>query len=352
MISKLLPMGCSIRPAAVINSGFISTRIDSSLDHVNATLDHLPAALNHGEGKSPYLLENESEYRLWRATKLKNRLELDPARVFELDREGQMPETMQEQLRQQVKAFNFVVFQSAGELDKRQLIKLNRQFGLQGLDSNLGADEDSVTSLQVVADSDNRAQYIPYTSRAMNWHTDGYYNPADRRIGAFVLYCVNQAVRGGDNYLFDHEMMYLLIRDRDPDLLEALMCDDLMLIPANLQNNQVIRAQESGPVFSLTDNAGLNMRYTSRPHNIVWKSDKRSASALNLVREILMDSDAVTELRLQDRQGIVCNNILHGRQAFHDLAGQPARLVYRARYYDAIDLDSKLGLDLPAETDA
>ena len=131
------------------------------------------------------------------------------------------------------------------------------------------------------------------------------------------------------------------------------MCDDLMLIPANVQNNQVIRTQESGPVFSVgADNAALNMRYTSRPHNILWKSDKRSASALNLVREILMDSDAVIELRLQDHQGIVCNNILHGRQAFHDLAGQPSRLVYRARYYDAIDLDSNIGLDLPAETDS
>ena len=318
---------------------------------LKATLDHLTTALNHCEGKTPYLLENESEYRRWRATKLKNRLELDPARVFELDSEGWVPETMLEQLRQQVQAFNFVVFQSVDEFDKQQLLKLNRRFGLVSLDSNLGADEDSVTSLRVVAGSDDRAQYIPYTSRAMNWHTDGYYNPGERSIRAFVLYCVNQAVRGGDNYLFDHEMMYLLIRDRDPDLLDALMCDDLMLIPANVQNNQVIRAEESGPVFSLcADHCALHMRYTSRPQNIVWKSDKRSASALNLIREILMDSEAVTELRLQDRQGIICNNILHGRQSFHDLAGQPTRLVYRTRYYDSIDLDTDIGMDLPAET--
>ena len=116
------------------------------------------------------------------------------------------------------------------------------------------------------------------------------------------------------------------------------MADDLMLIPANVQNNRVIRAEETGPVFSLqTDSCALNMRYTSRPHNIVWKSDQRSAAALKLVREILVDGDAVIELRLRKGQGIVCNNILHGRQAFHDVTRQPARLVYRTRYYDAID---------------
>jgi hypothetical protein len=134
--------------------------------------------------------------------------------------------------------------------------------------------------------------------------------------------------------------MYLLIRDQSSDLLEALMQDDLMLIPANLQGKRVIRREESGPVFSLqTNSAALNMRYTSRPHNIVWKSDQRSQRALNLVREILLDGDALIDVSLQAGQGMVCNNILHGRHAFQDAAKPPARLVWRARYRDAIDLD-------------
>jgi len=80
------------------------------------------------------------------------------------------------------------------------------------------------------------------------------------------------------------------------------------------------------------------MRYTLRPHNIVWKADQRSQRALKLVREILLDSDALIDVRLQDGQGMVCNNVLHGRHAFHDTPGQPARLVYRARYHSAINL--------------
>jgi hypothetical protein len=303
------------------------------------------AALKNCDVNSPFMPENEQAYQCWRARKLEYRQEMPANRVFALDQQGRLPQSMLEPLRNQVMAYNFAVFESVGELDKSDFIALNRQFGLVGLDSNLGADEDMVTSLRVVGDGDHRAQYIPYTNRAMNWHTDGYYNPQERRIDAFALYCVNQASRGGDNYLFDHEMMYMQIRDQSPELLAALMCDDMMRIPANVQNNRVIRAEESGPVFSLANRCALHMRYTSRPQNIVWKADKASSDALNLVREILMDGKAMNEVRLQPRQGIVCNNILHGRQAFHDTAGQPARLIYRTRYHDAIDLDKGFSLD-------
>ena len=296
--------------------------------------------LNNCDEKSPFLLENEGAYQAWRARKLKIRGQLDASRVFQLNHEARLSEAQLEEVRQQVNAFNFAVFQSRAVLGKLEFLALNRQFGLNRLGSNPGADTDSVTSLRIVSDGDERAQYIPYTNRALNWHTDGYYNPRDRRINAFALYCVNQAARGGGNYLFDHELMYILIRDRAPELLAALMAKDLMQIPANIQGNRIIRAEESGPVFSIQpESCGLHMRYTSRPRNIVWKSDKRSEKALNLVREILMDSEAVLDLRLQNNQGIVCNNILHGREAFHDRAEQPGRLIYRARYYDAIDCD-------------
>jgi len=305
----------------------------------------MTAALNHCEENSPFLLENEAEYQAWRARKLESRQEVPATRVFELDQQGRLSPSMLPSLRKQVAAYNFVIFQSVGELGKADFLALNRQFGLVALDANPGADEDSVTSLQVVGDADSRARYIPYTNRAMNWHTDGYYNPFERRIDAFALYCVNQAGRGGGNYLFDHEMMYLLIRDQSSPALAALMCNDMLRIPANVQQNQVVRAEETGPVFSLrADSCSLNMRYTSRPQNIVWKTDKRSTEALNLVREILMEGSAMIEVGLLPGQGIVCNNILHGRQAFHNTPDEPARLIYRARYHDAIDFDKGFGL--------
>jgi hypothetical protein len=306
----------------------------------------MTAELNNCDENSPYLLENEGEYQAWRARKLKFRQEVPATRIFELDQQGRLSQSMLQLLRKQVAAYNFVIFQSASELDKPQFLALNSQFGLLELDANLGSDEDQVTSLQVVGDADDRAQYIPYTNRALNWHTDGYYNPPERRIDAFALYCVNQAGRGGGNYLFDHEMMYMLIRDQSPTALAALMCSDMLRVPANVQQNRVVRAEETGPVFSLQGNScALSMRYTSRPRNIVWKADQRSTDALNLVREILIEGSAMIEVRLQPRQGIICNNVLHGRQAFHDVAEQPARLIYRARYHDAIDLEAGFGVE-------
>jgi len=306
---------------------------------VSATLDQMTTALNHCDDDSPFLLENEGAYQAWRERKLRYREELTATTVYQLDPGPVLPQPMIKQVQRQLTAFSFVVFRSAGVLGKSEFLALNRQFGLQELDVNLGADEDKVTSLQVVSESDHRSQYIPYTNRGMNWHTDGYYNPEGRRINAFTLYCVHQSERGGSNFLFDHEMMYMMIRDQAPHLLKALMRDDMMMIPANVQGNRVIRAEESGPVFSLqSGTCVLNMRYTSRPYNIVWKTDRQSVNALNLVREILMDSDATTEVRLEEQQGIVCNNILHGRRPFWDNTDKPPRLVYRARYYDPIDL--------------
>ena len=298
-------------------------------------------ALNaNSDPSSPYGLANEQAYRDWREHKLALREQLSPKRVFRLDENGLLPQSCLDEVRQQIDAFNFILFESTGErFGKAEFIALNRQFGLYRLDDNPGADEDRVTALRVVEASDERAQYIPYTNRAMNWHTDGYYNPEDRRVNAFALYCVQQAVRGGANFLFDHEMMYLMMRDERPEWLSALMAEDLMVIPANVQHGRILRAEESGPVFSLLPaGQGLNMRYTSRPRNIVWKKDRRSQAALNRVREILMDGSCTVEIQLQPGQGVICNNLLHGREAFHDDPQHPARLVYRARYLDAIDL--------------
>jgi len=285
----------------------------------------MKALLNHCDESSPYLLENEAAYQQWRNHKLENRANTRPTQVFRLNSNGLLADSQLADVQQHVEAYNFLIFETPdANFGKQEFLSLNRQFGLQDLDTNLGADADKVTALHVVRESDRRAQYIPYTNRAMNWHTDGYYNPHVRRINAFALFCVNQSVRGGGNYLFDHEMMYLLIRDQSTELLEALMHDDLMRIPANVQDNQVVRAEESGPVFSLQPG--------------VWKNDKCSQRALNLVREILMQGEAMVEIRLHAGQGIICNNILHGRQAFQDGPEGPARLVYRARYHDAIDL--------------
>ena len=54
--------------------------------------------------------------------------------------------------------------------------------------------------------------------------------------------------------------------------------------------------------------------------------------------EVLLDSDSpyIFRATLQPGMGLLCNNVLHTRTGFNDLAGHPRRLLYRARYFDRI----------------
>lgn len=287
--------------------------------------------------KSPFLLANEAEYQRWREQKLRSREQLDASRCLPLKQSRLFDEMSLVEARRQVEAFGFVLFEAASAFGKSDFLTLNQQLGLIHIVANPGSDEDSVTSLQMLDQSDRRARYIPYTNRGLNWHTDGYYNAEDQRINAFALYCEQAAESGGENFLLDHEMLYLLLRDAAPDLVEALMADDLMAIPANLDDQQALREVTTGPVFSVEPISGLlNMRYTSRPGNIQWKQDQLSQQALQAIREILSDENHSVRLRLASKQGLICRNILHGRSAFDPDLKQSPRLLYRARYFDAI----------------
>ena len=222
--------------------------------------------------------------------------------------------------------------------DKDFVRQLGREFGLERLDRNLRADEDSITSLRVkpaVEDS----FYIPYTNRPLNWHTDGYYNTADEQVRGVVLHCASEPASGGDNLFLDQDIAYILLRDTDPAFIRALMQPDAMTIPANEADGQVIRPEQSGPVFSVDAHSGaLHMRYTARTRSIRWKDDDITRHAVEFLADLLAsDSAYVFRHRLHAGQGIICNNVLHKREAFADdaAAGQE-RLLFRARYHDRI----------------
>ena len=296
---------------------------------------------------SPFLLDNESEYQHWKKVKLERYSHYNPNKIIKIQDPANFSRATLGEFEVQLQTFNFAFYEidaAAGALSTHEFLAIGRQLGLNRIDANLCAEADGVTRLSVVDAADKRARYIPYTARALNWHTDGYYNPMSSRIDAFSLYCVNQAGQGGDNFILDHEMVYMQIRDTDEELLMALMDPGVMVVPANISNKQVVRQAETGPVFIVDSETGrLNMRYSARPQNIGWKTHALSIRAINLVRELLMDNEYVAKHKLRSGQGIVCNNVLHGRRAFVDgSAGEPSRLYYRARYYDAITFPDDL----------
>ncbi len=68
---------------------------------------------------------------------------------------------------------------------------LAEQFGLVNPTHNLFAAEDGLSEIEVKADGPS-SEYIPYTNRALNWHTDGYYRSHKNPVRAMLLHCVGQ----------------------------------------------------------------------------------------------------------------------------------------------------------------
>jgi alpha-ketoglutarate-dependent taurine dioxygenase len=221
------------------------------------------------------------------------------------------------------------------ESDKEIARALGLQFGLARLDPNWLADDDGISSI-AVRDAVTRGELIPYTSKPIRWHTDGYYNPPERRIHSFVLHCVRGAAEGGETQLLDHELAYLLLREANPDWARALMRADAMTIPKRASGGEVERAAQSGPVFSFDHDCALHMRYTARTVSIQWADDPDTACAARFLAQWLGDDAPFTlRLKLEPGMGVICNNVLHARSGFRDDPDRP-RLLYRARYYDRV----------------
>ena len=287
----------------------------------------------------PFDLDDDAAYRQWRAAKLARaprRVEdvivdvADAAALTPLEREA---------LLERIAAGNLAVYRSARRHDDAAVARrLGAQLGLHRLDANWLADDDGISRIAVSAASDGRGGFIPYTARAIQWHTDGYYHPSGRRIRAMVLHCVRPAARGGENRLLDHELAYIALRDADPAWLRALMAADAMTIPAREDDDGEARPAVSGPVFWIDGDGALAMRYTARTRSIGWKDDAPTRAAAAALRRLLDDDGAgALRLRLEAGMGIVANNVLHDRAAFEDDPARP-RLLYRARFLDRVSM--------------
>ena len=290
----------------------------------------------------PFCLQDEPAYQQWRETRLSNYPMSVGDLVVEIDNPLKLTPSEKAAILERCQKMNMAVYQlkhPAGDpADKDPIKKLGEQLGLKQLDSNLCADNDSITSLKVVPGGRHQT-YIPYSNHKISWHTDGYYNSLDHQINGLFLHCVTPAMKGGENALMDHEIAYIHLRDANPDYIYALMQSDAMTIPANEENGKVIRGEQTGPVFSVDPVDGhLHMRYTARTRSIVWKKDEMTEKAAACLSEFLnSDSEFIFRHTLQSGQGLISNNVLHDRTAFEDSDNEAEkRLLYRARYFDRI----------------
>ena len=280
----------------------------------------------------PFDLMQADAYLAWREQKLTHAYTSDL--VVEINDPCKLTAAERGALLARCNRSNMAIYAAHTPIDETGLQSLGLQFGLKRLDANWLAGEAGITRITVCS-SEPSQTYIPYTDRAIKWHTDGYYNPPERRIRAMVLHCASAAGQGGINRIMDHEIAYLMLRDANPDFIRALSRNDAMTIPARTDEQGIARAAQAGPVF-FVDQQTLHMRYTARTRSIEWKQDEATFCAVAALEELLASSTPhIHTVKLEPGMGLLCNNVLHDRSAFTDDPLHP-RLLYRARYLDRL----------------
>lgn len=286
------------------------------------------------------MLDFETDYEQWRSSRLKAWFSPSNRQFTPISDPKTVKKAEISQMHAQCAHANCALYRLENpQLGSKEAIRnLVAQLGMVDLDQNLCADNDSISTLKVM-DLGQASGYIPYTAKGLNWHTDGYYNPIRQHIRSFLLHCVQNAAAGGESMLINHELVYIKLYDQDPALVAALMQQDALTIPANIENEVEIRTEQTGPVFYRdAETNSLQMRYTARGRNIEWNKDAGVRNAVAAIDQLLSDDDdLMLKVKLQPGEGLICNNILHGRTAFTN-GNIPAeeRVMYRARSYNRL----------------
>ncbi len=289
---------------------------------------------------SPFSLTSDAAYSQWREDKLRYKKPAVSDVLVQIHDPYQLSDEEKVAIISHCENFNMAIYQlrNSAIQDKSLVHALGKQLAMEALDANIRSDEDSVSSLEVREQAGNK--YIPYTNKALSWHTDGYYNALDKQIFGIIMHCVRPAAEGGVNSLLNPENVYMTLRDENPAYIEALMHPEVMTIPDNIEAGKVIREAQTGPVFMIKAPVGeeagrLHMRFSARKRNIIWRDTEDTRAAVEMLNELMADENNVLKIGLRAGQGIVCNNVLHNRSGFTDSENQK-RLMYRARYYDAV----------------
>ena len=210
------------------------------------------------------------------------------------------------------------------QINKSTIKNFASQIGLSNYELDSQSDEDGLTEIKDIKNTEKLSEYVPYTTKELNWHTDGYYTNQKNSVLSWLLFCKASAESGGINKYLDHEIAYILFNNKSKRL-EDLMLDDTCCIPENSITN---RKEVFNPVF-MFKNKRLHMKFSMRKKNIIW--NKNSLQAIDVLKSIIKDSSEyhITK-KLDTGMGVITNNVIHMRTAFTNSRNKN-RLLYRLR---------------------
>jgi hypothetical protein len=249
---------------------------------------------------------------------------------------------VRQQIAMNIAVRGYCIYRLAGGCsgeESSDVLRLAHTLGMGRLHVPPLADVPILTRIEHRPDVVRGAAYIPYSNRALGWHTDGYYNDAEP-LRSFVLHCIRPAARGGINQLLDPRLVYMTLRDRAPDAA-VILGTPVMHIPENRRDVDVARLAVTVPIFCTADDGELVMRYTRRGRHIEWRGGPRVIDAITALNDIVDElAEQAPSHRLEAGEGILCNNILHCRQSFEDDEDQ-GRLLLRGRFTEPLMRYSK-----------
>ena len=289
-------------------------------------------------GASHFNLNDREAYAAWR----RNKISAAPRTLEELSvkiKDWRLPSKSEIfSIAANCQKSNFAIYRVSDDLCKEDVLAFAACFGLKTLEKSLLSGQDGIAELTTDQTGiTERSQYIPYSNKPLSWHTDGYYNPTGKWVLGMLLHCIKPAKEGGLSQILDPDIVYIRLRDKNPEWISALMHKKALTIPANDHNFKRIRSENTGPVFSIIG-GNLTMRYTHRTRSVIWHDDPLITEARTFLRELLEKGDEfMLTHQLSSGEGIISNNVLHRRTAFND-SNCPGknRLLYRARFKDRV----------------
>lgn len=290
--------------------------------------------MKHWNTKYPerFNLDTGEDYKKWREEKLASYPRNVGDLVVELGDMTSLTKGEKGKILELVELANMCVYTAgSADLSMDSLLALGKQLGVSDTDkARRHANSDELTNSGIL----NRA--IPFTTRAVRWHTDATYYGSDKTIQALFLLCKRPAVEGGSNKVLDHEILYILLRDKNPDALRVLMSKNCF----KYRNPTTGEIAENlgGKVFWTNVGGNLCHRFSFRKTDMAW-SEEDDVTAARAVLESLIqeESEYVIEGRLESGLGLISNNVLHTREKLVDSDNpEQTRLLFRARFYDRV----------------
>lgn len=285
------------------------------------------------------ILDNTDNYKHWRDEKLTNAADSIESCVVEITNPFALTSVEKEKIQQLCHHNNFALFEiKAQEYYDQAILQINQQMGLIDYDQHLYAQNNGLAYI-TQSDKIKQSNFIPYTNKAIGWHTDGYYNVISNQVRAFSLFCVSPSAKGGVNQWIDPQMVYLLLRENNKNTVETLSHPQTMSIPEHKVDGSIRRAKSTGPIFFIDKfSNALYMRYTQRKKNIDFLDSTKTKQAVALLDNLLNSTTPYHfKHTMSANQGLLCNNVLHNRSAFIDDPQHP-RLLLRGRYANRIGL--------------